>query len=65
MSIELDVYTGTSTYKEIEFFIFDRKIGMSKTLICSQRHTIYRRCNNFQLNILFRDFAKLAFCSSI
>ncbi len=38
---------------------------MSKTLICSQRHTIYRCCNNLQFNILFHNFVKLAFCSSL
>ena len=40
-------------------------LGMSKTLICSQRHTIYRCCNNLQFNILFHNFVKLAFCSSL
>ena len=40
-------------------------IGMSKTLICSQRHTIYRFCNNLQFNMLFHNFVKLAFCSSL
>ena len=38
---------------------------MSKTLICSQWHTIYRCCNNLQFNILFHNFVKLAFCSSL
>ena len=38
---------------------------MSKTLICSQWHTIYRCCNNSRFNILFHNFVKLAFCSSL
>ena len=56
-SLHVVIHCGTS------FLV--ATIGMSKTLICSQRHTIYRCCNNLQFNILFHNFVKLAFCSSL
>ena len=56
-SLHVVIHCGTS------FLV--ATIGMSKTLICSQRHTIYRCCSNLQFNILSHNFVKLAFCSSL